>query len=101
MAAQEKSLVIVESPAKSKTIKKAAIKASKVTKGISGKGTITYVKKSGNKKISINKNGKISIKKGIKVSKTYIVKVNVKAAGNSSYKSLSKVMTIKIKVKAK
>ena len=89
---------------KTKTKKTITIKAAKVTKGVSGKGTITYTKKSGNKKIVIAKNGKITVKKGIKTSKKgrlYTVKITVKAAGNSQYKAATKTMTVKIKVKAK
>lgn len=79
---------------KAQTIKlKDAIKVSKA------KGTVTYTKKSGNKKISINKKtGKITVKKGLKKG-TYKVKITVKAAGNSSYKSKTTTVTVKIKVK--
>ena len=89
---------------KTKTKKKITIKAAELTKGVSGKGIITYIKKSGNKKIVIAKNGKITVKKGIKASKKgklYTVKITVKAAGNSKYKAATKTMTVKIRVKAK
>ena len=63
------------------------------------KGTVTYAKQSGNKKITINKKtGKVTVKKGLKKG-TYKIKVKVSAAGNSTYKSGSKTVTFKIKVK--
>lgn len=65
-----------------------------------GKGTMTYTKVSGNKKITVNKKtGKVTVRKGLKKA-TYKIKVKVKAAGNSSYKpSTVKTVTFKIKVK--
>jgi hypothetical protein len=63
------------------------------------KGTVTYSKTSGNKKITISKtSGKIKVKKGLKKG-TYKVKIKVKAAGTSTYKSGSKTVTVTIKVK--
>ena len=67
-----------------------------------GQGTLTYVKVSGSKKISISKTtGKVTIKKkGLKKRKTYSVKVRVMASGNENYKASSwKTITFKIKVK--
>ena len=62
-----------------------------------GQGAKTYVKKSGNKKITIaKKTGKVTVKKGLKKG-TYKVKVKVKAAGNANYKA-SKVKTVTFKV---
>ena len=64
-----------------------------------GQGKLTYVKKSGNKKITINKTtGKVTVKKKLKKG-TYKVKVAVTAAGNSNYKAVTKTVTFKIKVK--
>lgn len=64
------------------------------------KGTVIYQKKSGNKKITINKKtGKVTVKKGLKKGKTYKVKVKVTAAGNRTYQSGTKTATFKIKVK--
>ena len=64
-----------------------------------GQGTVTYVKKSGNKKIAINKTtGKVTVKKGLKKG-TYKVKINVTAAGNGNYKKVTKPVTVTIKVK--
>ena len=64
-----------------------------------GQGTKKYVKTSGNKKIIINKkNGKVTVKKGLKKG-TYRVKVKITAAGGANYKSLTKTVTFKIRVK--
>jgi len=86
----------------SKVKKKAqTLKVSKVIKFTNkGQGTKTYVKKSGNKKITIAKtNGKVTVKKGLKKG-TYKVKVNVKAKGNANYKASAwKTVTFKITVK--
>lgn len=87
---------------KYKKLKKKA-QALKVTAVIKfanrGQGTLSYAKVSGNKKIVINKkSGKVTLKKGLKKG-TYKVTVKVKAAGNSNYKSLTRKVTFKIKVK--
>ena len=74
-------------------------KRSKAIKVSGAKGTVTYAKAGGNKKIRINKKtGKITIKKKLKKG-TYKLKVKVKAAGNSKYKAATKTVTVKIKVK--
>lgn len=90
-------------PVKYKSLKKKnqSLKAAQVIKFVkTGQGTMSYTKASGNKKITINKkNGKVTIKKGLKKG-TYKVRVNVKAAGNETYKpSAVKSITFKIKVK--
>lgn len=62
------------------------------------KGTVTYAKKSGNNKITINRStGKITVKKGLGKG-TYKLRVNVKASGNSSYKAKTVTVTVTIKV---
>ena len=73
---------------------------SKVIKLVNaGQGTKTYVKSSGNSKITIAKTtGKVTVKKGL-AKGTYKVKVKVKAAGNTSYKAATKTVTFTIKVK--
>ena len=91
----------------------AAVKYSKVKKknqtlGVTkvikftskGQGTKTYIKKSGNKKITIaKKTGKVTVKKGLKKG-TYKVKVKVKANGTANYKASAwKVVTFKIIVR--
>ena len=87
---------------KYKKLKKKAqtIPASKAYKFTNkGKGTLTYTRSSGNKKITVNKkNGKITVKKGLKKN-TYNMKVKVKAAGNGNYKAKTTTVTVKIRVK--
>ena len=61
-------------------------------------GAVTYKKASGNKKITVAKNGKITVKKGLKKG-AYKVKVKVTAAGNANYKPATKTVTVTIKVK--
>ena len=78
--------------------KNQTLKRSAVLSVSKAKGTVTYTKASGNKKITISKAGKVTIKKKLKKG-TYKVKVKVKAAGTSYYKSLTKTVTFKIKVK--
>lgn len=85
-----------------KTLKYTAVKKKaqtfKVITVKGAKGTVTYTKKSGNSKITINKNtGKITVKKGLKKG-TYTYKVNVKAAGNKEFGAVTKTVTIKIKI---
>lgn len=65
-----------------------------------GQGAKTYVKKSGNKKITINKKtGKVTVKKKLKKG-TYKVKVKVTAAGSANYKkSAVKIVTLTIIIK--
>lgn len=60
------------------------------------KGSLTFKKSSGNKKIAITKAGSITVKRGLKRGKTYNFKVKVTAAGNSNYKSKSKTVTVKV-----
>ncbi len=63
-------------------------------------GKLSFAKKSGNKYIIVNKKtGKLTIKKGFRKGKTYKFKVKVTAKGNTKYKSLSKTVTVKFKVK--
>ena len=63
-------------------------------------GAKTYVKKSGNKKITIaKKTGKVTVKKGLKKG-TYKVKVKVKAAGNANYNASAwKAVTFTVKAR--
>ena len=74
------------------------VKASSAIMVSDAAGKVTYVKKSGNKKIKIASNGKITVKKGLKKG-TYKVKVTVKAAGDASFGKASKVAKVKIVVK--
>ena len=95
VSATTKTLKAVNLKSKARTVTPLAVK--------SAKGTVTYKISSGTTKakkaLTINqKTGKITVKKGTKAG-TYKVQVTVKAAGNSSYKSGSKVVTITVKVK--
>lgn len=79
--------------------KNQTLKVSKVLKVSKAEGTIRYAKKSGNKKITINKRtGKVTVKKGLRKG-TYKIKVKVTAAGNGNYKKGTKTVTVRIKVK--
>lgn len=81
-----------------KKVKKKNVTVSALTVK-KAQGAKTFVKASGDKKITVNKKtGKITVKKGIK-KKTYTVKVKVTAKGNKNYKSLSKTVSVKINVK--
>ena len=62
------------------------------------KGTLSYKKTGGSKKLSINsRTGKIRIKKGTKKG-TYKIKVKVTAAGDAVYasKTITKTVTVKV-----
>ncbi len=92
---------------KTATVKKSAVKKKaqklKRTKVLtftkSAKGKVTYTKVSGSGKLSIAKStGTITVKKKTKKG-TYSIKVRVKAAGNGSYKALTKTVTLKVRVK--
>lgn len=60
-------------------------------------GKVTFTKKSGNKAITVNSAGKVTVKKGLKVG-TYKVNVQVKAAGNATYKAKTTTVTLVVKV---
>ena len=85
---------------KRKTLKKKAvtIKAASAYKITSAKGTRTFVKVKGSKKLTVAKNGKITVKKKTKKG-TYKVVVRVKAAGTANYKSVSKTVNVTVRVK--
>ena len=61
------------------------------------KGSVTYAKASGNKKITVAKNGKITLAKGLKKG-TYKLGIKVTAAGNTQYKAKTVTATVTIKV---
>lgn len=86
---------------KAKKLKKKAqtLKVSKVLAVSKVKGKLSYSKKSGNKKITVNtKTGKVTCKKGLKKG-TYKVKVAVKDAGNKNFNAVTRTVTFKVKVK--
>lgn len=90
--------------AKYKTLKKKSVKleAKKLMTVSGGVGTKSYKLVSVNKsksKFSVNaKNGALTIKKGTKKG-LYKVKVQVKAAGSSTYLAASKTVTVKVRVR--
>ena len=85
---------------KSKAKKKnQSFKRSKVLTIKKAVGKLTYAKVSGNAKITINAStGKLTVKKKIKKG-TYKVRIAVKAAGNTIYARITKIVTVKVKVK--
>lgn len=83
---------------KKSKVKKKAQKVSGAVKVKSAQGTVTYAKKSGDKKLSIAKNGTITVKKGTKKG-THKIKVAVTAAGNGNYQAATKTVTVSVKVK--
>lgn len=79
--------------------KNRTISRSKVITIKNKKTKITYIKKSGNKKIKINKKtGKVTVRKGLKKG-TYKIVVAVTAAESAVYKSRTKKVTFRIRVK--
>lgn len=87
---------------KTKTVKYKNIKkAKRIVAPITvkkAKGKVIYKKLSGSKKLSLKSNGKIVVKKGSKKG-TYTAKIKVTAKGNSTYKSASKTVKVKVKVR--
>ncbi|MCR5652751.1 MAG: hypothetical protein K6F88_03030 [Ruminococcus sp.] len=87
---------------KTKTVKYKDIKkAKRIVAPITvkkAKGKVIYKKLSGSKKLSLKSNGKIVVKKGSKKG-TYTAKIKVTAKGNSTYKSASKTVKVKVKVR--
>ncbi len=78
--------------------KSVKLSASKAVKVKGAKGKVRYKKISGNKNIKIDKKtGKITVRKGLEKG-VYKVKVEVKAAGDSNHKGLSRKVTFKVKV---
>lgn len=78
--------------------KKQTISLKKAIVVSNAQGAVTFKKLSGNKKITVAKNGKMTLKKGLKKG-TYKIKIQVTAAGNNEYNPLIKTVTVKIKVK--
>ena len=78
---------------------KQTVKRSKAISVSGAKGTVTYTKLSGSKRISVNKKtGKITVKKGLKKG-TYRLNIRVKAAGKGSYLPASKKVTVTVRVR--
>lgn len=97
LAVKGQTAKIKYSALKKKTQTIPASKAYKFTSR--GQGKITYVKSSGNSKITVSKKtGKITVKKGLK-KKTYKLKVRIKAAGTGNYKAKTSTVTVNIRVR--
>ena len=97
LAAKGKKATVKFKKLKKKNRKLAVSKVIKYSS--KGMGTLTYVKASGNKKITINKKtGKVTVKKGLKKG-TYKVKVNITASGTSTYEKATISVTFRIRVK--
>lgn len=92
----------VTKTAKASTLKKKAVTLSKAVTVKKAKGAVSYKNVSTQKaakKFKVNaKNGKITLAKGTKKG-TYKVKIKVTAAGNKSYKPLSRTVMVKVRVK--
>lgn len=80
-----------------KAKKTTKVKASKVFLVMNAKGTVTYKKLKGNKKITVAKNGNVTVKKGLKKGKKYTVKVAV--TDSFSGHTLTKDVAFIVKVK--
>ena len=88
---------------KAKTVKRAKVrKKSRYVAPITVKnarGKVTYVKKSGSKRLLVNKTtGKVRVKKGTKRG-IYKMKVRVRASGTANYKARARTVTVKVRVK--
>ena len=86
----------------SKTYKKKKVKKKAQTftlkATVSSKARATFTKTSGNNKITVAKTGKVTVKKGLKKGK-YTVKVKVSAPATDNYKTATKTVSVKIRVK--
>ena len=99
MTAKTKMLNVKASKLKKKT---QAFDAAKAFVVKDAQGTLTYkvlkYDKKAKKKITVSKAGKVTVKKGLK-KKTYKLQVKITAKGNANYSSLSKIVTLKVRVK--
>ena len=88
-----------------KSAKASALRKSKVNVRSAvivrkNQGSVTYSKVRGSSKLTVSKKGIITVKKGTYKKGTVLkVKVKAKAKGTSNYKSGSKTVTAKIKIK--
>ena len=96
-AAQPMTVKHKNATVKASALKKKAQALSVLTVG-KAQGSVTCRKKSGSPKITVAKNGKVTVKKGLKKG-TYTIKVEVKAAGNTNYKSGAKTVAFRVVVK--
>ena len=82
---------------KKKTTKNKTFAKAKAFKVSGNKGTVTFKKSSGNKKIKVASNGKVTVKKGLKKG-TYKIKVKVTDKESYEYFAVTKTVTMKVKV---
>ncbi|MBR2547984.1 MAG: hypothetical protein IKF07_07340 [Eubacterium sp.] len=83
---------------KAKASKKMTFAKAKAFKVSGNKGTVSFEKISGDKKITVSSAGKVTVKKGLKKGKTYKVKVKVIDSDSDLYFTSSKTVTLKVKV---
>ena len=97
---QNISVKCSEKTVKASKLKKASRKIKKSIEIKNAHGTITYTRiKSGSAKtLTIDKKGVITVKQGTKKG-SYKIRVKIKAAGDSDYKSATKTVTVKVRVK--
>ena len=95
LSVKAKTVTVSWSKLKKQDVKITAKKAFTVKKA---KGKVTYKKTAGSKKITVSKTGTITLKKNLKKG-TYQISVEVKAAGNGTYKAKSITAKLKITVK--
>ncbi|MCR5676949.1 MAG: hypothetical protein K6G13_02825 [Agathobacter sp.] len=99
--AKKNATVSVSTNAKTIAVKQLSKKAQtfKIAASVTGNGTISFAKTSGNAKITVDaKTGKVTVKKGLKKG-TYAIKVKVSAKASTNYNAATKTVTIKIVVK--
>ena len=94
-----------------KVAKKVKLKKKNVTFKINAKATsktkVTYKKTWGCKYIKVSKSGKVTVKKAIlkkckgkdRKGKVHRIKVRMTAAAGNGYKSVTKTITLKVKIK--
>ena len=98
-ATQPMTVTANKKTVKASKLKKAKVLVKKAITVKNNKGFVTYKKVSGSKYLTINKKGVITVKKAKYKKQTLKFKVKATAKGNANYKSGSKTITVKIKIK--
>ena len=75
-----------------------SIPAGKAFAVTDAKGKVTYKKISGDRRITVAKNGRVTVKQGLKKG-TYEIGVSAKAGGNARYGKTAQETVLRIKVK--
>ena len=78
---------------------KTTVKKSRAFTIRNAKGTVTFTKIRGNRKITVSRKGKVTVRKGLKKGRKYTVKVRIRAAGTDRYLAKARTVTLTIKVK--